>query len=45
VQMPAVNVPQGGDGQMPVISDPAQARGLPSGTRFKTPDGRVMEVP
>lgn len=37
--------PQGGDGQMPVISDPAQARSLPKGTRFKTPDGRVMEVP
>lgn len=45
MQMPAINVPQGGDGQLPVISDPAQARGLPKGTRFKTPDGRVMEVP
>jgi hypothetical protein len=33
------------DQQLPTINDPSQARGLPSGTRFKTPDGRVMEVP
>jgi hypothetical protein len=33
------------DTQLPTIFDPSQARGLPSGTRFRTPDGRVMEVP
>jgi hypothetical protein len=33
------------DQELPVITDPQQARTLPSGTRFKTPDGRVMEVP
>jgi hypothetical protein len=33
------------DQNLPTFSDPAQARGMPPGTRFKTPDGRVMEVP
>ncbi len=33
----------GGDGGgMPVVSSPAAARKLPPGTKFKTPDGRVM---
>jgi hypothetical protein len=35
--------PAGGD--MPLVQDPADARRLPPGTRFRTPDGRVLEVP
>jgi hypothetical protein len=36
-------LPAGGD--MPVIQNPADAQRLPPGTRFRTPDGRVLEVP
>ncbi len=36
--------PQGG-GNIPVISDPAEAAKLPSGTPFRTPDGRQLWVP
>jgi hypothetical protein len=32
-------------GELPVMATPEQASALPSGTRFKTPDGRVLEVP
>ncbi len=32
-------------GAMPTLSDPSQVRGLPSGTRFKTPDGRIGVAP
>lgn len=31
--------------QVPVINSPAEASRLPSGTIFKTPDGRTMQVP
>lgn len=34
----------GGD-NIPTISSPAQAAGLPPGTRFRTPDGRIKVVP
>ena len=30
---------------LPVVRTPAEARRLPSGTRFKTPDGKVKVVP
>ena len=30
---------------LPVIESPEQAMGLPAGTRFRTPDGRVLAVP
>jgi hypothetical protein len=33
------------DMNLPTLQSPAEASKLPSGTRFKTPDGRVMEVP
>jgi hypothetical protein len=32
----------GGGGALPVVSSPDQARKLPAGTKFKTPDGRVL---
>ena len=32
-------------GQMPTLSDPSQVRQLPSGTRFRTPDGRIGTAP
>ncbi len=35
----------GGGQDMPVISSPEEARRLPPGTTFKTPDGRTMRVP
>jgi hypothetical protein len=36
----------GNSGQgLPVISDPAQARTLPPGSMFRTPDGRILRVP
>lgn len=31
--------------KLPVISSPAEARKLPSGTKFRTPDGKVKIVP
>ena len=34
-----------GDANLPVFRTPEEARGHPSGTRFRTPDGRVMRVP
>lgn len=33
------------DSSLPVVSSPAEARRLPSGTRFRTPDGKVKVVP
>ena len=30
---------------LPVVRSPEEARRLPSGSRFKTLDGRVMQVP
>jgi hypothetical protein len=30
---------------LPVVTSPDQARTLPPGSRFRTPDGRVMQVP
>lgn len=33
------------DKELPVLSDPSQAKGLPSGTRFKNPNGDTLEVP
>ena len=35
----------GGGQDMPTISSPDEARRLPPGTQFRTPDGRVMRVP
>lgn len=35
----------GGGGSFPVVRTPADAAKLPSGTRFKTPDGRTKVVP
>lgn len=32
-------------GDIPTLSDPAEARNLPPGSQFKTPDGRIMRVP
>lgn len=32
----------GGGGAVPVVRTPAEARALPRGTRFRTPDGREM---
>ena len=32
-------------GAMPTITDPAEARKLPSGTKFRTSDGRIGTVP
>lgn len=38
--------PNGGGGaEPPVVNDPAEARKLPPGTEFVTPDGRRMRVP
>jgi hypothetical protein len=34
-----------GGGDMPLVQNPADAQRLPPGTRFRTPDGRVLEVP
>ena len=34
-----------GNGDMPLVQNPADAQRLPPGTRFRTPDGRVLEVP
>lgn len=42
---PTAPAPQAPQGEMPTISDPAQARNLPPGTQFRTPDGRVLRVP
>ena len=30
---------------IPTVRDPSQVKGLAPGTRFRTPDGRVLEVP
>lgn len=35
----------GGDDGLPVVNSPAEAAALPSGTKFKTPDGRIKVVP
>jgi spore germination cell wall hydrolase CwlJ-like protein len=35
----------GAGGEMPTISDPAEAARLPPGTQFRTPDGRTLRVP
>lgn len=35
----------GGADNLPVVSTPEEARRLPSGTRFRTPDGKVKVVP
>lgn len=32
-------------GEIPVVSSPAEAKKLPPGTVFKTPDGRTLRVP
>lgn len=32
-------------GDIPTIADPAQAKQLPPGTQFRTPDGRILRVP
>lgn len=37
--------PAGAGGEMPVVNSPEEAAALPSGTRFKTPDGRIKVVP
>lgn len=34
----------GGDG-IPTVSSPEEARKLPKGSKFRTPDGRVLQVP
>lgn len=36
-------VDQGGD--IPTVNSPEEARSLPPGSQFKTPDGRIMRVP
>lgn len=36
---------QSGGDDIPTISDPSKARRLPSGSQFRTPDGRVLRVP
>lgn len=35
----------GQSADLPVVSSPEQARALPPGTEFRTPDGRVLRVP
>ncbi len=35
----------GGDEALPLITSPDDARKLPPGTSFRTPDGRIMQVP
>ena len=35
----------GGKAPLPVFKTPDEARKMPSGTKFRTPDGRVMMVP
>lgn len=42
---PARAVGRGGGDNLPVVSTPAEARRLPSGTRFRTPGGKVKVVP
>lgn len=44
VVTPYQMAPQAG-GDMPTVSSPEEARNLPPGTQFRTPDGRVLRVP
>lgn len=43
-RVPPPALPAGG-GRLPVVKSPEEARKLPSGTMFQTPDGRTMRVP
>ena len=42
---PAAPAPAAPGADIPLINTPDEARQLPSGSQFRTPDGRVFEVP
>lgn len=42
---PAAVASVSGGGDIPLVNSPEEARGLPPGTEFRTPDGRRLRVP
>lgn len=45
MQTPAAPPPGGGGGDLPTYSTPAETANLPSGTRFRDPQGNIRVVP